>query len=415
MTNSLGALTLLVSSREKPRVPQRHGPLTGIRVIELVGVGPGPFAAMWMADMGADVIRIDRPGQRWNQTRKDVLNRGRRSLAVDLKRPEALAVALRLIGDADVLLEGYRPGVAERLGVGPKECLGRNPRLVYGRMTGWGQDGPRASVAGHDINYIATGGLLSAIGTREGGPVPPLNLVGDFGGGGMLLVAGVLAALIERATSGRGQVVDAAMAEGAGLLGSMIWGYHGKGLWAPERESNIFDGGAPYYRCYRCRDGGWVALGAIEPEFWRTFLDRCGIDDSLLRDNQRNRQLWPQMRQRLTEIMLGRDRDEWCAMTQGSDACLSPVLDFDEALRDDQARARGAYIELEGIGQPAPAPRFSRTPGRVVAPPALVGEHSREILGEAGFTATEISALEASGSMAQAAPGSAYEDAGPLG
>ncbi|OJU36895.1 MAG: carnitine dehydratase [Rhizobiales bacterium 68-8] len=394
---------------------RRSGPLAQLRVVEMVGVGPGPFAAMWLADMGADVVRIDRPGQRWNQTRRDVLNRSRRSVALDLKQPAGIEAALRLIDRADVLIEGYRPGVMERLGLGPEACTARNPRLVYGRMTGWGQDGPRAAEAGHDINYIATGGVLATIGTAEGGPVPPLNLIGDFGGGGMLLIAGLLAALVERGTSGRGQVVDAAMAEGASLLASMIWAYHGKGLWNGQRESNLFDGGAPFYRCYRCRDGGWVALGAIEPEFWATFLERCGIAEPLLSDNQRNRQMWPQLRARLAEIFLTRDRDEWCAMAAGSDACLTPVLSFDEAVGEGQAAARGGFVEIEGMAQPAPAPRFSRTPGAVSAPPALVGEHSREVLAEAGYGADEIARMEADGVTSVPGDAPAAGDRGPLG
>ncbi len=394
---------------------ERSGPLAQLRVVEMVGVGPGPFAAMWLADMGADVVRIDRPGQRWNQTRRDVLNRSRRSVALDLKQPAGLEAALRLIDRADVLIEGYRPGVMERLGLGPEACMARNPRLVYGRMTGWGQDGPRAAEAGHDINYIATGGVLATIGTAEGGPVPPLNLIGDFGGGGMLLIAGLLAALVERGTSGRGQVVDAAMAEGASLLASMIWAYHGKGLWNGQRESNLFDGGAPFYRCYRCRDGGWVALGAIEPEFWATFLERCGIAEPLLSDNQRNRQMWPRLRARLAEIFLTRDRDEWCAMAAGSDACLTPVLSFDEAVDERQAAARGGFVEIEGMAQPAPAPRFSRTPGAVSAPPALVGEHSREVLAEAGYGADEIARMEADGVTSVPGDAPAAGDRGPLG
>lgn len=394
---------------------EKSGPLKGICAVELVGVGPGPFAAMWLADMGADVIRVDRPGQRWNQTRGDVLNRGRRSLALDLKKPEGVEAALRLIERADVLIEGFRPGVTERLGLGPDACHARNPRLVYGRMTGWGQTGPRAHEAGHDINYIAAGGVLSTIGTRDGGPVPPLNLIGDFGGGGMLLVAGILAALVERSASGRGQVVDAAMAEGASLLASMIWSYHNKGLWAAEREANIFDGGAPYYRCYRCADGGWVALGAIEPEFWKIFLDRCGIDDPLLRERQRDRAAWLEIRSRLEAIFLTRGRDEWCALTHGTDACLSPVMGFDDALKDEQALARGAFVEIAGVSQPAPAPRFSRTPGEVSGPPCFVGEHSREILRDWGFGPSEIAALEQSGAMVQGADDEGFGDAGPLG
>jgi alpha-methylacyl-CoA racemase len=396
-------------------MPERSGPLCGITILEFVGVGPGPFAAMWLADMGAEVIRIDRPARRWNQTRRDVLNRGRRSLALDLKQPGAAEVALRLVARADALIEGYRPGVMERLGLGPEPCLARNPRLVYARMTGWGQTGPRRQQAGHDINYIAGTGILDTIGTAQGGPVPPLNLVGDFGGGGMFLVAGLLAALLERGVSGRGQVVDVAMAEGAGLLAGMIWSYHNKGLWAAGREANLFDGGAPYYRCYRCRDGRFVALGAIEGAFWTRFLDLCGIDDPDLRTRRDEREMWPALRARLEAIFLTRDSDEWCRLTEGSDACLSPVLGFDEALHDAQARARGAHVDVAGAPQPAPAPRFGRTPGRVAAPPPLVGEHSREILADAGLTAAEIAALEARGVVRHGTGPDDPAPAGPLG
>ncbi len=377
------------------------GPLRGIRIVEMVGVGPGPFAAMWLADMGAEVIRVGRPGAAWNQTRGDVLNRGRRSLALDLKKPGAADVALRLIAQADALIEGFRPGVMERLGLGPALCHARNPRLVYGRITGWGQDGPRAQEAGHDITYLAETGLLAAIGTAEK-PVPPLNLLGDFGGGGMLLVAGILAALVERQTSGRGQVVDAAMAEGASLLGAMIWAYHGKGLWQAQREANLFDGGAPFYGTYRCADGQWIALGPIEQEFWHGFLDRCGIADADLREGVRDRARWPEMRERLATIIAARPRAEWLAQTEGSDACLAPVLGLAEAPAAKQAAARSAFTTLAGVTQPAPAPRFDRTPGATSAPPPIPGEHSRAILADWGFDAEEIAALEATGTVIQA-------------
>jgi len=394
---------------------RKKGPLAGIRVVEFVGVGPAPFAAMWLADMGADVLRLDRPGQRWNQTRADILNRGRQSLALDLKKPGAASIAMRLVAGADVVIEGYRPGVMERLQLGPDICLAANPRLIYGRMTGWGQSGPRAQMAGHDINYIASSGLLATIGTQQGGPVPPLNLIGDFGGGSMLLIAGILAALVERGMSGRGQVVDAAMAEGAALLGSMIWGYHNKGLWQAGRERNLFDGGAPYYRCYRCRDGGYVALGAIEQEFWQTFLDRAEIGDPLLRGSRSDRSLWPEMRARLQSVFLTKDRDEWAALMEGTDACLSPVLDFQEALGDAQAVSREAYADIDGAPQPAPAPRFSRTPGAIAGPSPMVGEHGREILAAAGYSESEIAAFEADGLIGTGHSESGAHGSGPLG
>ncbi len=370
----------------------------------MVGVGPGPFAAMWFADMGAEVVRIDRPGQRSNQTRGDVLNRGRRSLAVDLKKPGGRELVLRMVKQADVLTEGFRPGVMERLGLGPEVCLRENPRLIYGRITGWGQQGPYRNLAGHDINYIALSGMLAAFGPAEGRPAQPLNLIGDFGGGGMLLIAGVLAALFERTQSGKGQVIDAAMADGALLLSSMIWAYLGKGLWDTQREANLFDGGAPFYGTYRCSDGRFVALGAIEAEFWEAFLDRCGIADPLLRQEQHNRGRWPELRARLAEIFATRTRDEWCALAEGSDACLSPVLDFTEAPAHPFNRQREAFARLAGVDQPTPAPRFDRTPGGTSTVPPIVGENSREVLTGWGWQDAEIAALEAAGVVHHATP-----------
>jgi alpha-methylacyl-CoA racemase len=378
--------------------------LRGLRVLEMVGVGPGPFAAMWFADMGAEVVRIDRPGQRSNQTRGDVLNRGRRSLAVDLKKPGGRELVLRMVKQADVLTEGFRPGVMERLGLGPEVCLRENPRLIYGRITGWGQQGPYRNLAGHDINYIALSGMLAAFGPAEGRPAQPLNLIGDFGGGGMLLIAGVLAALFERTQSGKGQVIDAAMADGALLLSSMIWAYLGKGLWDTQREANLFDGGAPFYGTYRCSDGRFVALGAIEAEFWEAFLDRCGIADPLLRQEQHNRGRWPELRARLAEIFATRTRDEWCALAEGSDACLSPVLDFTEAPAHPFNRQREAFARLAGVDQPTPAPRFDRTPGGTSTVPPIVGENSREVLTGWGWQDAEIAALEAAGVVHHATP-----------
>lgn len=377
------------------------GPLAGLRVIEMEGVGPAPFAAMWLADMGADVVRINRPGQRDNQGRQDVLNRGRKSLAVDMKKPGAADVVLRLIGTADVLLEGYRPGVMERLGLGPGVCHARNPGLVYGRITGWGQDGPLAPTAGHDINYVALTGLLGAFGPADGRPAPPLNLLGDFGGGGMFIICGVLAALFERSRSGRGQVVDAAMMDGASLLSSMIWGYRGKGRWKDEREANLFDGGAPFYGTYRCADGRYLAVGAIEGEFWHTFTSLCGIDDAELLAHRNDRARWPEMRERLAAALLKRPRDAWCALLEGTDACVSPVLDMGEATQHPHAMARGAFFEQAGVVQPSPAPRFDRTPGRPGGLPPLVGEHSRDVLEAHGFSDQEVAALLSAGIIQQ--------------
>jgi alpha-methylacyl-CoA racemase len=378
------------------------GPLAGTRIVEMVGVGPGPFAAMWFADMGAEVVRVDRPGQRDNQTRLDVLNRSRRSLAVDLKKPGGKETVLRLIAQADALIEGFRPGVMERLGLGPEVCLAKNPKLVYGRITGWGQDGPYAQAAGHDINYLALTGALSAIGPRDGRPTPPLNLVADFGGGGMLLIAGVLAALLESSKSGKGQVIDAAMYEGAALLTGMTWGYLAKNRWNEGREANLFDGAPPFYGTYRCADGGYVALGNIEAEFWEAFLERCGIDDAELRDCQKDEACWPALRAKLDAIFATKPRDEWCRLAGDSDACLSPVLGWAEAPRHPLAEARGAFAPHGATFQPAPAPKFSRTPGEIRAPSPIVGEHSRAVLADWGFSADEIAQLESARVIDQA-------------
>ena len=371
----------------------RKGPLAGLKVVEMVGVGPGPFAAMWMADMGAEIIRVDRPGQRYNQTRGDLLNRGRRSLAVDLKKAGAAEVVLRLVAQADVLIEGFRPGVMERLGLGPDAAMALNPRLIYSRITGWGQDGPLAQRAGHDLNYLAVTGILATLGPEDRPPPPPLNLVGDFGGGGMLLLSGILAALVERGVSGKGQVVDAAMFEGASLLASMIWGYHHKGHWKAERNANIFDGGAPFYRTYRCADGKFVALAAIEPEFWNIFLDRAGIDDEELRTRQKERDCWPELASKLEAIFLTRSRDEWCSLLEYVDACVSPVLQFGEAAQHPHNAARSALAEHNSLSQPAVAPKFLRTPGEAGGPPPYVGEQTRDILIDWAFAPEETDAL----------------------
>lgn len=378
------------------------GPLSGFRVVEMEGLGPAPFAAMWLADMGATVLRINRPGQRSNQTRAEIMNRGRRSIAVDMKRPGASELVLRMIETSDALLEGFRPGVMERLGLGPDICLARNPRLVYGRMTGWGQDGPLAQRAGHDINYISLTGALAAIGTAESGPVPPLNLLGDFGGGGMLLIAGVLAALLECGKSGRGQVVDAAMIDGTSLLMAMMWGNRHNGKWLEQRQSNFLDGAAPFYGTYCCADGGFVAVGAIEDPFWQALLERCGVDDPVLRAHAHDKAQWPALRARMAAIFLTRPRDEWCRMLEGTDACLTPVLTMSESLSHPQAIARAAFIELDGVQQPAAAPRFSRTPAVLPTVPPLVGEHSTAILREFGFTESAIAEALASGMVQQA-------------
>jgi len=338
------------------------GPLQGLKVLEMAGIGPGPFAAMLLADMGADVLRIQRPGQvPFVTPRFDVMARGRRTLELDLQRPESIDTVLQLVERADVLLEGYRPGVMERLGLGPEPCQARNPRLVYGRMTGWGQSGPLAQAAGHDINYIALSGALHAIGRSGEPPAIPLNYIGDFGGGGMLLAFGILCALHESRGSGRGQVIDAAMTDGAALLSAMFYGMHAAGQWSSARGENMLDGGAHFYDTYACADGKHIAVGAIEAKFYAILREQCGIDDALF-DRQMDARAWPMLRHRLADVFKTRTRDEWCAILEGTDACFAPVLDWDEAPRHAHNAARRTFVSVDGVVQPAPAPRFSRTP-----------------------------------------------------
>ncbi|MDD2545372.1 MAG: CaiB/BaiF CoA-transferase family protein [Burkholderiaceae bacterium] len=339
------------------------GPLAGLRVVEMAGIGPGPFCAMVLADLGAEVLRIERPGRPASAT--DVLCRGRTPLALDLRQPQAVQDALALIDRADVLIEGFRPGVMERLGLGPEVCRARNPRLVYGRMTGWGQSGPLAQAAGHDINYIAISGALHGIGRSGEAPVPPLNYVGDFGGGAMLLAVGVLAALQERTRSGQGQVIDAAMSDGAALLSAMVYGFKAAGQWSNQRGENLLDGGAHFYDTYACADGRHVAIGAIEPQFYALLRERCGIADDPTFDAQMDPAGWPLLKLRLADVLRTRTRDEWCALLEGTDACFAPVLDWDEAPRHPHNVARGTFATVDGVVQPAPAPRFSRTPADV--------------------------------------------------
>jgi len=369
------------------------GPLAGLRVIELAGLGPGPFAAMVIADLGAEVLRVDRPDPAPitpDATRPDVgatnpydvMNRSRRRIGLDLKRPEAAALVLDLAERADVVIEGFRPGVAERFGVGPEDCLGRNPRVVYGRMTGWGQDGPMAQRAGHDLNYLSLCGALAHIGRAGQPPTPPLNLVADFGGGGMLLVVGVLAALVERSASGAGQVVDAAMVDGAALLMAPLFGAWASGFWNAERGTNLLDSGAPFYDCYECADGGWVAVGAIEAKFFGELLAGLGLDDDPTVPDQHDQARWPELRRCLAEAFAGRTRDEWAAHFEQRDACVTPVLDMGEAVTHPVAVARSSFPTLDGIAQPAPAPRFSRTPP---GPPAAAPTHDDAVDALAGW------------------------------
>jgi alpha-methylacyl-CoA racemase len=375
------------------------GPLNGYTIIELAGIGPGPMGGMMLADMGAEVIRIDRAGSDPTHTER-VSGRGKKSVVINLKEADGVETLLRMVENADVIIDPFRPGVCEKLGVGPEACMARNRKLVFARMTGWGQGGPLAQAAGHDINYIALTGALFANGEKDGAPLPPLNLVGDMGGGGMLLVSGILAALLESANSGQGQVIDVAMVDGAAQLMWMFHSLHAMGAWnADERADNHLDGGAPFYGCYQCADGEYVALGALEPQFYGLLREKAGLADEVF-DEQHDRARWPEMRARLAEVLRGRTRDEWCELMEGSDACFAPVLRFTEAHRHRAARARGSYIELDGVQQPAPAPRFSRTPSAVSHGVHGAGEDTQQVLGAMGFEAQEIDALIKGGSIA---------------
>ena len=379
------------------------GPLAGVRVVEIAGIGPGPFCAMMLADMGAEVLRIDRPGPADLglpvEPRFSVLTRGRRSMALDLKQPPAIAAVKRLVARADALIEGFRPGVMERLGLGPDECLAANPRLVYGRMTGWGQEGPMASAAGHDINYIALAGVLHSIGRRGSAPAPPLNLVGDFGGGGMYLAFGVVCALLEAGRSGRGQVVDAAMVDGAASLAAAVYGLRAKGMWNDERGDNILDSGAPWYDVYETQDGKYVAIGSIEGRFYGELLRLTGLAGEAL-PPQWEKARWGELRARLTEVFKQKTRDEWCRIMEGSDVCFAPVLSMTEAPAHPHNRARGTFVEVDGVPQPGPAPRFSRTPGAIAGPPAAPGQHTEEALRDWGFSADDLADLRRAGAIA---------------
>ena len=379
---------------------ERSGPLVGLRIIEIGGIGPAPFCAMLLADMGAEVVRVNRSTGGADGAVFDLplLARGRRSIALDLKNPSGLATLLRLVERADGLIEGFRPGVAERLGFGPDVCHEHNPRLVYGRMTGWGQTGPMAGMAGHDINYIALSGALGAIGRRGEPPLAPLNLVGDFGGGGMLLAFGVLAALLERQHSGRGQVVDASMVDGSALLMTMIYEMMGSGFWRPERGTNALDSGAPFYDVYETADGEYVAFGSLEPKFFAELVAALELDGVDLA-HQNHTKTWPALRERIAGAVKRRTRREWEERMRGSDVCFAPVLHPSEAPEHPHNVERKTFIDVGGIVQPAPAPRFSRTPGRVTAPAAVRGEHGREILEDWGFDDAEIERIGAEGGL----------------
>jgi alpha-methylacyl-CoA racemase len=360
----------------------RRGPLLGIRVIELAGIGPAPFCAMMLADLGADVLRVDRPQRPSSNPERALLNRGRRSVVLDLKHPLAVDALLRLVDAADVLLEGFRPGVTERLGLGPQPCRERNPQLIYARMTGWGQDGPLATAAGHDIGYIARTGALHALGRAGGPPQFPANLLGDFGGGGMFVAFGICAALVERSRSGAGQVIDAAVVDGVASLLTMPWMMMAQDQWRDERGVNLLDGGAPWYDVYETADGRWLAVGALEPQFYSSLLAGLGLSDVPSRDDPAN---WRQLRELFTARFKARTRDEWVDGFAGSDACVEPVLSLREATAGAHLAARGTYIEGAGATQPAPAPRFSRTPGALSLPPPVPGQHTIAALTDWGL------------------------------
>ncbi len=375
------------------------GPLNGYTVIELAGIGPAPMAGMMLADQGAEVIRIDRAATEGASPLEAVSGRGKKSVVLNLKHAQGVETLLRMIENADALIDPFRPGVCEKLGIGPDVCLQRNPRLVFTRMTGWGQDGPLAKAAGHDINYIAVTGALHAIGEKGRRPVPPLNLVGDFGGGAMLLVNGLLAALLETASSGRGQVVDVAMVDGTAQLMWMMHTFHAMGQWnAEERAANLLDGGTHFYNTYECADGRYVALGAIEAPFYALLCERAGLSREDFGE-QNDPARWAQQKERLAEVMRSRTRDEWCELLEGTDACFAPVLTLAEAPKHPAAVVRGSYIEVEGVVQPAPAPRYSRTAASVKHGPHACGADTRSVLAAMGFAEHEIDALRDEGAI----------------
>ena len=370
------------------------GPLKGIKLVEMVGIGPAPHCCMLLADMGAEIIRIDRPGGNKLGGRDEaaILNRGRQSVALDLKTSRGVETALKLISKADGIIEGFRPGVMERLGLGPNVCLERNDRLVYGRMTGWGQDGPLANVAGHDINYIALAGALGSIGDQERGPVPPLNLVGDFGGGGMMLAFGMVCGLLETKSSGKGQVIDAAMLEGSALLMAGVLLSKNSGSWESPRGENWLDGGAPFYNTYQCIDEEWICIGCIEPQFYTLLREQLKLEDELW-DQQWDRKLWPLQKKLLKNIFNKKTRTDWGNILGDLDVCFAPVLNLDEIMDHPHNKARGVFLAPGGNIQPAPAPRFSRTPGTIQSPPVRPGENNSEALERWGFEKNEIEAL----------------------
>jgi len=382
------------------------GPLQGLKVLEIASLAPGPFAVTVLADLGAEVLRVDRAtdvrGATPDAPPRNPLGRGRRSVAVDLKDPAGVEILLQLTERADVLVEGFRPGVCERLGFGPAQCHERNPRLVFARLTGFGQDGPLSQAAGHDLTYLAYSGALHPIGPVDAPPTPPLNYVADFGGGAMVLVAGVLAALFERQSSGRGQVVDTAMSEGAAMLTSMLHGWQSSGFWPADRGGGMLDGSAPFYRCYTCSDGGYMAVGAIEPQFYVELLGGLGLDATLVAE--RTPENWLALTEKFTAIFATKTREEWTAVFDGTDACVAPVLSPTEAVTHPHAVARGSFVDVAGMAQPGPVPRLDRTPGAVSSPAPHPGEHSRTALTDWGITADRVDALLAGGTVRGSAP-----------
>ena len=375
------------------------GPLKGLKIIEMAGIGPGPFCGMVLADLGAKIIRVDRASAIGTGSKQDASNRGKKSIAVDLKSKEGVEVVLKLVETADAIFEGFRPGVMERLGLGPDVCSKRNERIVFGRMTGWGQEGPLANAAGHDINYISLTGALAAIGRPGSPPVPPLNLIGDFGGGGMLLALGLVAALLESKESKKGQVVDAAMTDGSALLMTMIYTMQSSGVWKTSMGSNLLDGGSHFYDTYECKDGKFISLGSIEPQFYALLCQIAELDESIF-GNQMSRDSWPEQKEAIKKIILDKTRDEWCELMEGTDVCFAPVLDMSEAPKHPHNVERKTFIDLEGVTQPAPAPRFSRTEPEVVSSPSVVGEHTDEVLTSIGFSDEDINTLKTSGAVA---------------
>ena len=368
------------------------GPLSGVKVLEFAGIGPGPFCAMLLSDMGADVIRIDRKGAQGG-SKFDVTARGRKSIALDLKKPDAIETVLKLVEKADILQEGFRPGVMERLGLGPDVVLKRNPKIVYGRMTGWGQEGPLALAAGHDINYISLTGALHAIGPKEGKPVPPLNLVGDFGGGALYLAMGMLAALLSARDTGKGQVVDTAMTDGATSLMSMFFGFMASGMWEDDRYRNMLDGGAHFYDTYECSDGKFISIGSIEPQFYALLREKAGLDDAAY-DAQMDKSKWPELKDKIAAVFKTKSRDEWCGIMEGTDICFAPVLSIGEAKDHPHNKARETIVEIDGVVQPNVAPRFFGTPSEIQGPPPSAGGDTDAVLGEFGFSADEIAGLK---------------------